>query len=178
MKALVWQSRKTERAARRAMFKNNMAYYLLLLTGCLALLILLHELARGALRAIALAGILLALAAMLGVLAIRLLLDYQAARDTRASRPALAEFHFGTKYITLSMMPLEEAGARRAPEADGDTEKLPYADIRALKEDGGYLYLFRSSRQPPIVIGLGTEGIGQIRKILIDRTGIKKIGRI
>lgn len=159
------------------MFRNNMVYYLLLLTGAMAAAILLYELAGGLLRAIALAGMLLCLIAMIGVLALRLLLDWQAAHDTRAGKPALAEYQFGTKLITRTTVPLAEAGARAVPETPG-TEKLPYSEIRMLKEDGSYLYLFRSHRQPPLAIGLGTEGIEQIRKTLLARTGIKRIGRI
>lgn len=178
MKALVWHSRKNERAARRVLFKSNMAYYLLLLTGAMAAMILLYELTGGALRAIALAGMLLCLIAMLAVLLLRLLLDWQAAHDTRASKPALVEYHFGTKFITRSMVPLAEAGARAAPDAPGETEKLPYSDIRMLKEDGSYLYLFRPNRQLPLAIGLGTEGIEHIKKLLLARTGCGRIGRI
>lgn len=178
MKALVWYSRKTERAARRAMFRNNMAYYLLLLTGLMAVMILLHELTRGVPRAIALAGVILSLIAMLATLAIRALLDYQAARDTRANQPAIIEFHFGTKFITRAMMPLAEAGARRGPAPQESYEKLAYADIRALKADGSFLYIFRSFRQPPLAIGLGTEGIDHIKKLLVGKTGCKRIGRI
>jgi hypothetical protein len=177
MKVLVWHSRKNERAARRVMFKRNMVYYLLCCLGFMAVMILLHELTRGLVQIVALAGVLLSLIAMLSTLAIRVMLNYQAARDTRANQPAIVEYHFGTKFITRTSTPLAEAGARRAPSPQELSEKLAYADIRALKEDSGFLYLFLAFRQPPIAIGLGTEGIEQIRKILMDRTG-KKIGRI
>lgn len=178
MKAMVWHSRKNDRAARRALFKNNMVYYLLLLTGCMAMMMMLHELTSGLVRAAALAGIILSLAAMLGTLAMRALLDHQAARDTRANKPALIEYHFGTKFITRKVMPLAEAHRETQPLPEDVHDKLAYSDIRALKQDGSYLYLFRSNKQPPLAIGLGTEGIEQIKGLLTDRTNCKHVGRI